>query len=275
MNIFEAFNYQFFIFAFIAVTLLSPILPVIGIRLANRGLSMIADTLAHTSLTGIAIGLVAGAMPIWISIVFSVCCSLLIELVKRKFPKYSEISLAIILSFSLGLVGILSKYAPANRFESYLFGSLYNISLTEIIILASIVGVAIVYEIGFYRVKLSLSYSEEEAKAKGVPVILYSVIDTIVISIVIALASNIVGSLLVTSFISIPVLTSLKVARSNKRANFLAIIFSLLGGMIGLFVSFGLSLHVGGTIVMAGLAILLIVFILSSILKPKRDGICR
>ncbi|MCR4562201.1 MAG: metal ABC transporter permease [Bacilli bacterium] len=271
LNPFMGFSYDFFIKAFVCIILLSLILPFIGIRLSSKGFSMVADTLSHTSLAGIAIGLAVGGMPLIYSIIFSVVCSLLIEFFRRKFPKLAEISLAIILCFALGLTGILTKFAPGNRFESYLFGSLFTVNNVEFIALIFVVIFAIVYEVLFYRSNLALSFNEDECKANGLNVILLSSIDTIVTSLVIAVACNIVGSLLITCFISVPVALALKLAKSNKGAMLIASLASIVSGIIGLFIGYAFSLHIGGSIVLTSVFFLIIAF-LANFIANKRRG---
>lgn len=264
-NPFEAFGYSFFIRALIAVVLLSVVLPFIGIRLSSKGFSMVADTLSHTSLAGIAIGLATGTMPLLFSIIFSVVCSLLIELFRRKMPKLADISLAIILCFSLGLTGILSQFTASSRFESYLFGSLFTVNLTELIVLAVIASLTIIYELMFYRSNLALSFSDDECKANGKHVVILSMLDTVMTSLVIAVACNIVGSLLITCFISVPVAISLKIAKSNKQAILISVIVSFVCSLFGLFFAYSLDLHVGGTIVLTSIAVLIILFVFDAI----------
>ncbi len=270
LNPIEAFSYSFFLRALAVVGILSLILPIIGVRLAGKGFSMIADTLSHTSLAGIAIGLLCGGLPILWAIIFSVVASTIIEFIRRKFPKYSEISLAIILSFSLGLTGILGNFASSSRFESYLFGSLFTVQDHQLLILGIICAVAIVYEIIFYRSNMLLSYNEQEAKASGKRVVLLSLLDTIMTSLVIAVASNTIGSLLVSSFISIPVACALKTGKSNFTTNIFAIVFSFASSIVGLFLAYSFSLHVGGVIVMVNIFCLLVLLLVNG-LKHLKD----
>lgn len=269
MNPLDVFSYSFFVRALAVVGILSLILPVIGVRLAGKGFSMIADTLSHTSLAGIAIGLLCGGLPMLWAIIASIIASTIIEFIRRKFPKYSEISLAIILSFSLGLTGILGNFTSSSRFESYLFGSLFTVNDQQLLVLGIICAVAIVYEVLFYRSNMLLSYNEQEAKASGKNVVLLSLLDTVITSLVIAVASNTIGSLLVSSFISIPVACSLKIGKSNFTTNIFAIIFSLASSLIGLFLAYTFSLHVGGVIVMVNIVCLMLLLLVNGVRHLK------
>lgn len=270
VNPFSGFEYMFFNRAFIALILLSLILPILGVRLAGKGYSMIADTLSHTSLAGIAIGIVCGGVPTYFSIIFSIVCAVIIELIRRKLPKYSGISLTIVLALSLGLVGILQQFAQTTNFETYLFGSLLTITNLDLIILGIVVGVAIIYEIFFRRSNIKISYNEDEAKANGLKVQLLSIIDMVVISVVVAVACNIIGALLVTSFISIPVAISLKLGKSSRTVDFFAIIFSFCISIVGLFVGYAFDIHIGGIIVIIGIAFLLLVLLIEYLINRSR-----
>jgi zinc transport system permease protein len=269
LNPLDAFSYSFFVRGFVVLILLSLILPVIGIRLAGKGFSMISDTLSHTSLAGIALGLVIGILPVWTSIIFSLISAFLIEIIRRKLPKHQDLALTIILAFSLGLVGILSQFAPSSNFESYLFGSPFSLKTTDLIILSVVVVVGLIYEVLFYRSNMALSYDENECKANKMPVIFLSFLDTAVTSIIIAVASNMIGSLLVASFISIPVAAGLKISHSSKGSHLASVIISLISSIIGLFIAYTFSLHVGGIIVMTNILGLIICFITSSIKAKK------
>ena len=256
LNPLFAFEHPFFVKAFIVVILLSLVLPLMGITLAGRGFTMVSDTLSHTSLAGIAIGLAAGTFPMVWSILISLVAALIIEFIRRRFPKYSELALTITLALSLGLTGILSQVVSSSRFESYLFGSLYTINDMELYILIGVVVLALAYEVLFYRSNIALAYNEEECKANGMKVIVLSTIDTVVTSLLVALASNIIGALMVACFVSIPVAISLKVTHSSKGANYASIIASAAMSILGLFIAYTFNLHVGGTIVLTGIAIL-------------------
>ena len=269
VNPFSGFEYRYFIYAFIALILLSLILPILGIRLASKGYSMIADTLSHTSLAGIAIGIISGGLPILYAIIMSVIGAIILEIIRIKLPKYSSIGLTIILALSLGIVGIISGFVNSN-FDKYLFGSLLTISNSDLIILSIIVGIALIYEVLFKRSNMKIAYNEIEAKALGIKVNLLSLLDCVIISIAVAISCKIIGSLLVTSFISIPVVFALKSAKSSRSADFFAIFFSLITSIIGLFIGYSFNLHIGGIIVLFAILVLFISFIFDIVKSKKK-----
>ena len=229
-NVFSAFQYRFFLEAFFLLILLALILPLLGNRMSQRGETMLSDTLSHSSLAGIAIGLAVGSFSGQtdvLTLVFSVGTSLIASFLVLWMRNYlkdeKENALTILLSFALGLTGILTKYIKGNRIDSYFFGSLFTITPFQF---WTLFGAS-----------------------------------TFFLSSFIALASNVVGVLLIASFVSIPAATGRKLASSYKGSLLISAVFSLLTSLIGLFVSYAFDIHVGGCIVMvmtfAGLVILL------------------
>ena len=117
-------NYSFMRYAFIVGIMLSLIFPLVGQTAVLKRLSTKGDALSHTALLGVAIGLVSGANPLVIAIITCIIASLVIEFIRRKFNKYSELSVAIVMSASIAFAAIISNFASGNSFSSYLFGSI-------------------------------------------------------------------------------------------------------------------------------------------------------
>lgn len=80
----KMFDYQFMVIAFIVGILLSIIIPLLGTNMVLKNLSMTGDTLSHTSLCGIAIGLCAGFNPLLGAILISIISAFFIELIRKK-----------------------------------------------------------------------------------------------------------------------------------------------------------------------------------------------
>lgn len=262
------FAYGFMQRALIAIILLGIVLPMIGLNMTTKRLSMIGDTLSHTSLCGIAIGLAAGTMPIPWAIAISIFAGVLIEFVRNKFTKYSEITLSIVMSLAVGIAGILtSRWAAGNRIDSYLFGSLLIVTWNDIWIIIGVFVVALFFNIFFYRMIMYASYSEAEAQISGVPVKFVNMINIILVGSVVAVSSSIIGSLLVSSLLVIPVAASLKLFKSYRTTMISGIVLSLLSGISGLVLSYPLEINTGGTIVLFATALLVLAILFKLIMK--------
>lgn len=260
-------SYQFMQVALLVGTLLAIIIPLIGTNLVFKRLSMTGDALSHTSLAGVAIGLLAGFNPIISAMIISVISALIIEFIRKKFQKYSEISLAIVLSVGVGLAGLLSSWTPASNFDSYLFGSIVAISDVELFITIALFVIVILYFFLFYKEILFISYNENSAKISGVPVNFVNFSYTVISALTIAIATKTIGALLVSSLIVIPVATSLQIAKSYKGTIFISVLISLFSVLSGIIISFYFDLKPGGTIVLVSVLILAITMITKPIIK--------
>ena len=118
----EILEYDFMRRAFIVGILLAIIIPCIGIVVVLKRLSMISDALSHSSLAGVAAGLILGINPIVGAVITCVVSALSIEVIRKKIPRYSEMSIAIVMSAGIGLAGVLSGFVKsAANFNSFLF----------------------------------------------------------------------------------------------------------------------------------------------------------
>lgn len=265
------FEYQFIQKGLIAIILMSIILPLIGLNVVTKKISMIGDTISHTSLCGIAIGLACGTLPIYIAIVTSVIGGIIIEIIRNKFSKYAEISLSIVLSLSIGIAGIMANFAPGNKFESYLFGSLLTVTYQDIYILCGLFVIVLISFFAFYRTNLLIGFSSIEAKVEGLNVYLINIINMVIISTTIAICSTIIGSLLVSSIMIIPVACGLQISKKYSFTCLTSIIISLLTSFTGLIISYYLDINTSSTIVLLGVLVLLVILIFKPIIiKIKR-----
>lgn len=253
-------TYRFMQIAFAVAILLGISLPLVGSTAVYKRLSSSGDALAHSSLAGVAIGLASGLSPLWMSVIACIASFLLIEVMRKKFAKFSEIGVVIVLSGAIGIAGILSGYTSANNFDSYLFGSILLISDKELIFCSILTLVIVLFSILFYPQIFSILYSESESKVNRIPVNLLNFIMDLLLSITIAIGSKIVGSLVVSSLIVLPTATALQFQKGYKTTMILSLIFSILSMTIGLTVSYYLDWKPGATIVTLSVILLILVF---------------
>lgn len=257
------FTYDFMIRAFIAGGLISIIAPLVGNFMVLRRLSQMGDTLSHVALAGVAGGMLIGINPTIGSIIFVIISSFGIERLRKSYFRYSEISIAIVMSFGMALAVILlslSKSGAAN-IMNYLFGSIISINNTDVLLslILSIIVIALITL--FYKELLYITFDEEAALISGIPVNLINVLFTLLVSITVAISMRIVGALLVSALMVIPAAASLKIARNFKNTIIYSIIFSFISVFVGIILSFYLNLSPGGTIVIVSLIIMGVVSI--------------
>ena len=261
-------HYVFMQKALLVGIALGIILPCIGVTVVLKRLSMIGDALAHASLAGVAIGLLTGFNPILGAALACVFSALSMEGVRKRFPAYSELSIAIIMSGAIGLAGLLSTYVKSGvNFNSFLFGSIVAITDLELYLVLLVSAFVLIAYIMLYHELFYVALDEVSSRLAGVPVRLVNLSFTVLTALSVALAARTVGTLIVSSVMVIPVACAMQIARSYKQTIFYAIAFSLSFILIGLTLSYYVDLKPGSTIVLLGVLTLIGL----TLLRPRRS----
>jgi zinc transport system permease protein len=262
-------QYGFIMRGLEAGVIVAIIAPLIGIFLVLRRYSLIADTLAHVSLAGIALGLLFGINPIFTAIGTAVLGSLGIEKLRTSKKVYGESALALFLSGSLALAVVILSLAGgfnANLFN-YLFGSIVTVTQTDVWTIAVLALVTIIILFAFFKELVFISFDEEAARVAGVPVNLINTILIILAALTVSLSIPIVGILLISALIVIPVITALQLKQSFIKTIIFAEIFSVISVVAGIFTSFYFNLSTGGAIVLIMLAIFIVIYFFKKVIK--------
>lgn len=268
----EIFEYAFMQKAFLVGTLLAIIIPCIGVIVVLKRLSMIGDALSHTSLAGVAAGLLLGINPILGAIITCIIAAFGIEAIRKKIPKYSEMAIAIIMSAGIGLAGVLSGMVNSSaNFNSFLFGSIVAISDFEMTLVVAVSIIVLTTFLLLFKELFYISLDERSARLAGIPVGIINSIFTILTAVTVSVAARTVGALIVSSLMVIPVSCSMQLAKSYRQTVFYSIGFAVMFTIIGLTVSYYAELRPGGTIVLVGVFSLVIILILRLLFK-KRKG---
>ena len=204
------FKYDFMVLAFLVGTLVALVVPFIGSIMVFKRMSMIGEALSHISLAGVIMGLILNIDPIIGAIVMTLFATLSMEFIRKRLRGYDELALTIITSVGIGLSGILLGFSNTGaNFDSFLFGSILTISKQEALI-AFVFGILVIFiSILFYRQFFMMSFDEDSAKLSGINVQRYNLIFTILTAITVSITSRIVGALIVSSLMIIPVASAL------------------------------------------------------------------
>ncbi len=243
------FEYEYMQKAFIVGILLSVIIACLGTVVVHKRLSLIGSALSHSSLAGVAVGLLFGFNPIIGAVGACLISSFFIEGIRKKLPAFSELAVAITLSIGIGLAGVLSGFVKnASNFNSFLFGSIVAISSFEMYLVMGLSAAVLLVFLLMYKELFYVSFDEQAAALSGVPVRLVNFIFTVLTAVTVSVASRTVGALVISSLLVVPVAAAMQVARSYKTTILWAILFAFLSTVIGLFISFYAGLKPGGTI---------------------------
>ncbi|TQS74729.1 metal ABC transporter permease [Ornithinibacillus gellani] len=269
--------FDFLRHTFITGLLIGFIGPLLGAFIVVRRLSLIADALSHVTLAGIAFGLLLEKRfaifilpPFYGGMAFSVIGALLIEKLRSLYHSYQEIGIPIILSGGVGLSVIFISLANGfnNDLFNYLFGSVSAVSRNDLLTITGITMIVTIIIILFYKEFMALSFDEEHATISGIHAKAIHFMFIVLTALVIAASIRIVGVLLVSALMTLPVAAAMRLTKGFKQTIIVSIIFGEIAVIIGLITGYYFSIPPGGTIVMVSIIILL----LSILKKSKTTG---
>ena len=255
------FQYEFIQRALIAGLAMSFITPIIGLFLILRQQSLLADTLSHISLAGVALGLLLHISPTYATLLVVVLASLGIEYLRTIYRDFSEISVALMMSTGMALaLVLLSLNTSQSNFQvdQFLFGSIILIQANELKLLVTVAILVMVLYLIFRKPLYVVSFDEATARTSGLPVKFISTCFSVLTGVAISIMMPIVGALLVSALIVIPSATAIRIARSFNQSIVIGII-NMLGILVGLMCSFNYDTPPGASITLSFMGIFLIV----------------
>ncbi|MGV3111592.1 metal ABC transporter permease [Staphylococcus pettenkoferi] len=264
-------NFDFVRYSLISGLLIGFVAPLIGAFIVVRRLSLIADALSHVTLGGISFGMflitvvpaVAFINPMWFGILYAVVGALLIEKLRRSYSNYQEIAIPIIMSAGIALSAIFISLADGFNQEiiGLLFGSISAVTLSDTITILIITLIVVIFILSLYKELFLLSFDEEYSAVIGIPKWIQFLF-IVIVAMVISASMRVVGILLVSALITLPVAISLRLTKAFKQLILLSIVIGEIAVIAGLVLAFYLNLSPGGVIVILlvlGLALVMLI----------------
>lgn len=265
---FDFLAYDFIQRALIAGLLIGSVAPLLGMFLTVRRQALIADTLAHASLAGVALGLILGLDPLLTAGAVAILAGLLIERLRVLGWFSGDSLLALILSGSLALAVV--GMSAANQFNAgvlqYLFGGITTVSSHDVWLIGGVCGGVLVLTICLFKEFFLISFDEDIAQAQGVRVVFLNTLLALMTAVTVAVGMRVVGILLMGALMVIPVLAAMRLGLSFRATSAAAVAISLFSVTLGLLLSYYYDLAAGGSIVLVAIGI----FVLTSITSSHR-----
>lgn len=261
-------EYEFMQHALFAWVLISLICPLLGIFLIVRRYTLISDTLAHSSLTGVIIGLMSGWSPVLTTLIYSMFSAFVIEKLRLTKKLTGDMVLALFLSLNMAFIAIalsLNSRAMLNIW-AYLFWSVSLVTEQDLYILIWVF--CIVVGVFFTQKKklMLVTYDEEAARAGGFATQRIQMMFMLLVGMTIAVSFPIVWVLLLSSLLVLPVIAASQIARSFKSTLIIAEIISLVSVVVGIITSYYTDISASGIITLV-LVWFFIVFFIGGILR--------
>lgn len=261
-------SYEFMRRAFFAAIFIAGIAPMLGVFLVIRRQSLMADTLSHVSLAGVALGFFLNLNPSLTTLLIVVIAAIILEYLRTLYRSYSEISIAILMSGGLALALVLMNLSGGNSatsIQSYLFGSIVTITQEQVWILGFLFLVVFALFFLFKRPMYILTFDEDTAHVDGLPVRVMSMLFNVLTGVAIAMMIPIAGALLISAIMVLPAAISMRLGKSFNAVILISVVIGMIGMMSGLTSSFYLDTPPGATITLVFIALFLVINLIKRI----------
>ncbi len=238
--------------ALLAVLLVSPVFGLLGTMVVNNRMAFFSDAIGHAALTGIGIGVLLGlGDPLWAMLIFAALLAAGITWAKRRTEASADTVIGVFFSTAVALgVVILSREGGFNRYSQYLIGDLLSISPQELNLLV-IVLLAVLFFWGLFFNRLFLvSFNHAVARSRGVNIFLVEMSFAILLALIVTMSIQWIGILIINSLLILPAAAARNLADNMKTYHVLAVLISVLSGIVGLFLSYYWGTATGATIVL-------------------------
>ncbi|MGH2756414.1 MAG: metal ABC transporter permease [Actinomycetota bacterium] len=249
--------YPFMQKGLLAAALVGVAAPSIGVYLVQRRLSLMGDGIGHVALTGVAAGLLAGVFPVVTALAAAVVGAVVIELLRERGRIAGDVALAIV--FYGGIAGgvLLASLSPkgVSGLLPYLFGSPLSVKSEELVLLAGVSLAVVGITTLLHKELFAVANDEDVARVSGLPVRAYNLLVAVTAAVTVAVTMRVVGILLVSAMLVLPVASVLQVTKSFRSTVLFASVLGLCVSIAGLVVAWYIDAVPGATIVLSAIAV--------------------
>ena len=269
-NVFSMLAYDFVIKALIVGVCISLCSSLLGVNMVLKNKAMIGDGLSHVAFGACAIAACLNWAPLIVSIPVVVISAFIILKLSEKSKIHGDSLIALFASSSLSIGYIAIKLGGLNKdLDSYLYGNIYMISTTELILTLVLTVVVIGAFVIFYNRIFSITFDEDFSKSSGVRTEIYNIIISILCAFTVVIGMKVMGTLLITSLIVFPVLSARQICKTYKHVVIASAIISVLCFVIGIITNLAVDLPVGATIVVINLIVFIILLVTRLIMNKS------
>ena len=266
-------DFDFMRRALVAAALVGLIAPLIGVFLVQRRLALLGDGMGHVALTGVGLAFLLGTAPIPTAMATAVAGAFLIEFIRYRSRTAGDVALALL--FYGGIAGgvLLASLAPgraATSLNAYLFGSLSTVAESDLWALAVLCLIVVLVIALVGRELFAVSLDTDVAAVQGIKVRAMSTLMAVLAAVVVVIGMRVVGLLLVSAIMIVPVAAAQQLTRSFRGTAVLAVVLGLVASLTGLVTSFYVEVPPGPTIVLVALAAFAVLAIAAVPIRRRR-----
>lgn len=265
------FSYSFMNRALIAGTLVSLCAALLGVSLVLKRYSMIGDGLSHVGFGALSVSTALNWAPMGVALPVVLLSAFLLLRLNAHGRVSSDAAIALVSSSSLAIGIIATSLAGGigTDLYNYMFGSVLAMSRTDVTLALCLSVVVLILFVFFYQKIFAVTFDEVFAKATGLKSELYTMLIAALTAITIVIGMRIMGTLLISSLIIFPAMTSMRVFHSFRGVVISSALVSVLCFAFGLLFSFLLALPTGASVVLVNL-VMFLVFSLYAFCRKRR-----
>jgi zinc transport system permease protein len=259
--------------ALMAALLVGMAAPAVGVYLVQRRQAFMGDGIGHVALTGVGLGFLLSTSPVWTAVLTASVGAVLIELIRERNKVSGDVALSVL--FYGGIAGgvMLINLAPEGsnaNLQSYLFGSLTSVSPEDIRIITILAVAVLAVTLGLRRALFTVCQDEDFARVTGLPVRTLNVLLAVTAAVTVTVAMRVVGLLLVSALMVVPVAVAQQLSRTFSMTAALSIVVGVLVSVSGTALTYYVDAPPGGTIVLLAIALFVLVGVLATPLNRRR-----
>ncbi|MFJ9028774.1 metal ABC transporter permease [Streptomyces sp. NPDC102274] len=259
--------------ALIAAVLVGITAPAVGIYLVQRRQALMGDGIGHVAMTGVGLGFLLSTSPVWMATLVAVAGAVTMELIRAYGRTRGDIALAML--FYGGMSGgvLLINLAPNGSngsLNTYLFGSLSTVSPADVTAISLLAAFVMLVTVGLRRQLFAVSQDEEFARVTGLPVRALNLLIAITAAVTVTVAMRVVGLLLVSALMVVPVAAAQQITRSFLVTFVLSVVIGTAVTLAGTVTSYYQDVPPGATIVLIAIGVFVVLTALATPLARRR-----
>ncbi|MFJ3903545.1 metal ABC transporter permease [Streptomyces sp. NPDC090025] len=259
--------------ALIAAVLVGITAPAIGVYLVQRRQALMGDGIGHVAMTGVGLGFLLNTSPIWMATAVAVVGSVAMELIRAYGRTRGDLALALL--FYGGMAGgvlliNLSDTGSNANLNSFLFGSLSTVSAEDVTAIGILAAFVVLVTVGLRRQLFAVSQDEDFARVTGLPVRALNLLIAVTAAVTVTVAMRVVGLLLVSALMVVPVAAAQQLSRSFRTTFALAVVIGTGVTLSGTVTSYYQDVPPGATIVLLAIAVFIALTALATPIARRR-----
>ncbi|MFI8321167.1 metal ABC transporter permease [Streptomyces sp. NPDC085529] len=259
--------------ALLAAVLVGITAPAVGIYLVQRRQALMGDGIGHVAMTGVGLGFLLNSSPVWMATLVAVAGSVAMELIRAYGKTRGDLALALL--FYGGMAGgvLLINLAPTGsnaNLSSYLFGSLSTVSTEDVTAISVLAAFVVLVTVGLRRQLFAVSQDEEFARVTGLPVRALNLLIAVTAAVTVTVAMRVVGLLLVSALMVVPVAAAQQLSKSFRATFVLAVATGITVTLAGTVTSYYQDVPPGATIVLYAIGVFVVLTLLATPLAKRR-----